>query len=236
MRQAGVSEAPPRERRTRGWVDFGVDDSWEPAPRRRRILDAEVEFDDGARPTRTTPTTSAPRTATRTPRARAAERASVATTDESSPVGVEFFSDGGFDGATVLTPASSFTPADTVAVTTAPRPARGIDLDVDPATRGSIHGGVPGRRTVTIRGRGAERDLAFPAPGTARRPAVRRHERPGFKPDRAGLWAVVLGLLLVLVAATSAHGAVVTHARTAPAAARVVHVAPAHLAVRVSPR
>jgi hypothetical protein len=36
---------------------------------------------------------------------------------------------------------------------------------------------------------------------------VPAHERPGFRPDRAALWAFVLGLLLVLVAATSAHGA-----------------------------
>jgi hypothetical protein len=55
---------------------------------------------------------------------------------------------------------------------------------------------------VTIRGRGAERDLAVA------RPTLRRHERPGFRPDRTALWAVVLGLCLILVAAVSAHGAV----------------------------
>lgn len=59
-----------------------------------------------------------------------------------------------------------------------------------------------GRRTVVIRGRGAERNLAVA------RPTLRRHERPGFKADRAALWAVVLGLLLILVAAASAHAAV----------------------------
>ena len=59
-----------------------------------------------------------------------------------------------------------------------------------------------GRRTVTIRGRGAERNL----PVT--RPTLRRHERPGFRPDRAALWAVLLGLLLILVAAASAHAAI----------------------------
>jgi hypothetical protein len=58
------------------------------------------------------------------------------------------------------------------------------------------------RRTVTIRGRGAERNLPVA------RPALRRHERPGFRPDRAALWAVILGLLLILVAATSAHAAI----------------------------
>jgi hypothetical protein len=59
-----------------------------------------------------------------------------------------------------------------------------------------------GRRTVTIRGYGAERNLPVA------RPTLRRHERPGFRPDRMALWAVVLGLVLILVAATSAHAAV----------------------------
>ena len=59
-----------------------------------------------------------------------------------------------------------------------------------------------GRRTVTIRGHGAERNLPVA------RPKLRRHERPGFRPDLAALWAVLLGLCLILVAAASAHGAV----------------------------
>ena len=62
-----------------------------------------------------------------------------------------------------------------------------------------------GRRTVAIRGHGAERGLPVA------RPTLRRHERPGFKPDRAALWAVVLGLFLILVAAASAHAAVAHH-------------------------
>jgi hypothetical protein len=62
-----------------------------------------------------------------------------------------------------------------------------------------------GRRTVHITGRGAERNL----PVT--RPTLRRHEREGFRPDRAAMWAVLLGLLLILVAATSAHAAVLAH-------------------------
>lgn len=59
-----------------------------------------------------------------------------------------------------------------------------------------------GRRTVTIQGRGAERNLPLPRP---RRPTPARHERAGFRPDRVAMWAVMLGLLLVFVAATSAH-------------------------------
>jgi hypothetical protein len=75
---------------------------------------------------------------------------------------------------------------------------------------GSPGRGVPGRRTVTIQGRGAERYTP------KRRPARRPHERAGFKPDRVAMWAVLLGFLLVLVAATSSHGAVLhPHALTA---------------------
>jgi hypothetical protein len=40
------------------------------------------------------------------------------------------------------------------------------------------------------------------------RPTPRRHERTGLRPDRTALWAVLLGLCLILVAAASAHGAV----------------------------
>jgi hypothetical protein len=67
--------------------------------------------------------------------------------------------------------------------------------------------GVPGRRTVTIRGRGAERYSGRYADGSRRRPE-RRHEREGFRPDRAALWAFLLGLTLILAAVTSAHAAV----------------------------
>jgi hypothetical protein len=67
--------------------------------------------------------------------------------------------------------------------------------------------GVPGRRTVTIHGRGAERYTGRYADGSRRRPQ-RRHEREGFRPDRAALWAFLLGLMLILAAVTSAHAAV----------------------------
>src|SRR5689334_2946110 len=43
----------------------------------------------------------------------------------------------------------------------------------------------PERRTVRITGRGAERYV--PVPNTRRRPTRPRHERPGFRPDRAAL-------------------------------------------------
>jgi hypothetical protein len=65
--------------------------------------------------------------------------------------------------------------------------------------------GAPVRRTVTITGRGAERNLPWPSEASRRRAARRPYERAGFKPDRVALWAVFLGLLLVLVAAASGH-------------------------------
>jgi len=61
-----------------------------------------------------------------------------------------------------------------------------------------------GRRTVQITGRGAERALPVARPMPVGRPTLRRHERAGFKPDRTAMWAVLLGLLLIIVAATSA--------------------------------
>lgn len=65
--------------------------------------------------------------------------------------------------------------------------------------------GVPGRRTVTIRGQVADR-YATPRPSSRRRPE-RRYERTGFRPDRAALWAFLLGMMLILAAVTSAHAA-----------------------------
>jgi hypothetical protein len=85
--------------------------------------------------------------------------------------------------------------------------AVGADVPLDSSVaRGTA---VPGRRTVTIRGQVASR----PAP---RRPRRDPYDRVGARPDRIAMWAVVLCLLLVLVAATSSHAAVLhlmAHAR-----------------------
>ncbi len=54
-----------------------------------------------------------------------------------------------------------------------------------------------GRRTVVITGRGDDRFIPAPrrrAPSSE----LRFHERAGFSPDRAGLWAVLLGLALLV--------------------------------------
>jgi hypothetical protein len=64
---------------------------------------------------------------------------------------------------------------------------------------------APARRSVTISGRPAERYIV---PSASRRTQRRPHERPGFQPDRVAMWAVLLGVVLILVAATSSHAAV----------------------------
>jgi hypothetical protein len=71
---------------------------------------------------------------------------------------------------------------------------------------------------VTIRGRGSER-YAPPPRDRSRRPSERAYERAGFRPDKVALWAVLMGLVLVLAAATSSHAAAlsVAHALQAHA-------------------
>lgn len=87
----------------------------------------------------------------------------------------------------------------------APVAAATLEPDAPAPAAWSPSGGVPGRRTVTIRGQVADR-YATPRPSSRRRPE-RRYERSGFRPDRAALWAVLLGVMLILAAVTSAHAA-----------------------------
>jgi hypothetical protein len=63
------------------------------------------------------------------------------------------------------------------------------------------------RRTVVIRGQVAPPPRAGSGPAR-RRPPRRPSERiAGTRPDRAALWAVMMGVFLILVAVLSAHGA-----------------------------
>lgn len=68
--------------------------------------------------------------------------------------------------------------------------------------------GVPSRRTVEIRGR------TVPAPAVPRieldrrRPPRRAIERVGPHPDRLALWALLMGLVLILVAVGTADASV----------------------------
>jgi hypothetical protein len=69
--------------------------------------------------------------------------------------------------------------------------------------------GGPGRReTVTITGQGAEGYASRHGtrPSSAQRHLqLRPHERAGFQPDRVAMWAVFLGVLLVVMATATAH-------------------------------
>jgi hypothetical protein len=76
-----------------------------------------------------------------------------------------------------------------------------------------------------ISGRGAEgyqsRNGTRPS-SAARYTKLKRHERPGFRPDRVAMWAVFLGVMLMLAAATSSHAAVsVGHHAVALAGSRL---------------
>lgn len=69
-------------------------------------------------------------------------------------------------------------------------------------------GAANGRRTVRISGRGAE---GYATRNGTRPSAAQRHrrlkpyERAGFRPDRVAMWAVLLGVMLMLAAMASAH-------------------------------
>ena len=75
-----------------------------------------------------------------------------------------------------------------------------------PPEPGPASSTAPERHTVIIHGR--PEDRYRPAP-SARRRQPPPHQRVGFQPDRVAMWAVLLGLVLLLVAATSSHAAVI---------------------------
>jgi hypothetical protein len=85
---------------------------------------------------------------------------------------------------------------------------------------------VAERRTVTIRGQVADRHRSPVGQGPdRRRPSRSVHERAGSNPDRIAMWAVLLGVILVLAAATSSHAAVIKRV-TVPAAAQSSQLRP----------
>jgi hypothetical protein len=105
-----------------------------------------------------------------------------------------------------------------------PAPASAADFDVEPDEAPDVVAhmqavaAVPealelperaanGRRTVVIRGQVADRQRPYASTAQRHRPARRPSERVGHRPDRVAMWAVGLGLLLVLVAILSAAGA-----------------------------
>jgi hypothetical protein len=67
---------------------------------------------------------------------------------------------------------------------------------------------VAARRTVVIRGQVAPPPRVTSAGPARRRPPRRPSERiAGTRPDRAALYAVLMGVFLILVAVMTAHGA-----------------------------
>ena len=81
----------------------------------------------------------------------------------------------------------------------APAPRRG------PHTRGTA---LPARRTVEIRGRPVPAPAVPRAELDRRRPPRRAVERVGPHPDRLALWALLMGLVLILVAVGTADASV----------------------------
>jgi hypothetical protein len=86
---------------------------------------------------------------------------------------------------------------------------------VRPAARRGAHPNgtaIPARRTVEIRGR------TVPAPAVPRsveierrRPPRRPIERVGARPDRVAMWALLMGIVLILVAVGTADASVLAH-------------------------
>jgi hypothetical protein len=92
-----------------------------------------------------------------------------------------------------------------------PPPSRHDPADAAPH-RGAYAAAAPppGRRTIEIHGR------TVPAPAVPRtfdvdrrRPPRRAVERVGPRPDRLAMWALLMGLVLILVAVTTADAATV---------------------------
>jgi hypothetical protein len=87
------------------------------------------------------------------------------------------------------------------------RPRHDPELWLEPAERPTTKPGE--RRTIEIRGQ-VDRVAGVapvPSPGPQRHRGRRPSERVGPRPDRVALWAVLLGLLLILVAAISSPSA-----------------------------
>jgi len=81
---------------------------------------------------------------------------------------------------------------------------RANDPDQAAAPRRGAHvkgSGAPGRRTIEIRGRTMPApDVPRSADVDRRRPQRRAVQRVGARPDRMAMWALLMGLLLILVA------------------------------------
>jgi hypothetical protein len=96
---------------------------------------------------------------------------------------------------------------------------RRADADLRPSSYATRRADAD-RRPSAYEGGGAVVDLRPSGyeprrPGAGQRPAGRRrqpYDPPRARPDRIALWAVLLGVVLILAAATSSHAAVLAHA------------------------
>jgi|SRR5215210_7973230 len=172
-------------RRRRPVADWGVgDDVFEHVPRNRfpRTADAPPRERRFAR-----------EDAGRRPREDEGTRATV---DEDLPRG------GAKDGRrTVRIDKPEDLPSEIAAVT-ADRELDGVE-DLEPLR--PLEPSVPERRTVKIGGRPeGSLEAARYQRDRARRPPRTAHERIGARPDRLAMWAVALGLLLILIAVLTA--------------------------------
>jgi hypothetical protein len=88
-------------------------------------------------------------------------------------------------------------------------PAAAAPAPAAPTSAAAAAPAAPERRTITIRGQVDRVHGVAPvsSPGPQRLRGRRADERVGPRPDRVAMWAVLLGLLLILVAAISSPGA-----------------------------
>lgn len=71
---------------------------------------------------------------------------------------------------------------------------------------------IPARRTVEIRGRTVPAPtVPRPVDVDRRRQARRPIERVGARPDRLAMWALLMGIVLILVAVGTADASVLAH-------------------------
>lgn len=127
-----------------------------------------------------------------------------------------------------VVPAESHEPEAAAELSAFPAPAGLFDQDSLPLLEGRGHGRESARRrTVEITGRtvGAP-TLPRLVEIDRRRPAPRAIDRVGGRPDRMAMWAVMLGIVLVLAALSSSSHAAVPHAL------HVAHAAAQHIAAR----
>jgi hypothetical protein len=105
---------------------------------------------------------------------------------------------GGVDGRRTIPIGKPEDVPSEIAAVTADRDLGGLDEAEAPA--------APERRTVKIGGRpeGSLEAARFQRDRT-RRPPRTAHERIGARPDRLAMWAVALGILLILIAILSSH-------------------------------